>query len=966
MQPKDLYIPIVPDKPISSSFKGGPTRQVVPIIDPVFSSLQRPPDASAIDSLVGSLQKPDEFANLYSYSEKQIKPWRKGPSFNPYLDMEDAYAKADPFTMGDVFSRMWSEVKNNTGASYAMLGSGLNEISKGNWAGFWQNPYSKHLADLTEQLEELKPLYRTADERDNPLALRNLTTTASIFLPALGTVGATLADVAIGKVIATGVGALAGPGGIIAANSASLLKDSFALRSAFSGIWSLAKGLQTGSKLSTNLARGSKISQLGTRGQALAAGMFYANGEAALQAELNSRKFLEDKQAQYYAQNGKWATGDQLKEMEEVAKEVGNMTYGLNLPLIAGTQMVQFGSLIVGKATRDIAANLPIALSKTGLKQAVVTSGTKFTLKEFGKDIGSEGFEEFAQSVIDNTASTYYKPLVEQRGGLGTFATTLAKETWKHGTTQEGVLDFLGGALIGGLISGGKGGVRFATGNTYKAQAQKVVDAFNSSTDTLVQQTLRSEYTANKMQEAFNTGDHQLVERLVSQSAFHMTQEGFYQGTLDARKEQLESFKELDIAEFNEHFSVELTQEQRDLYIDQVVNSINKAEAIIEQVNNIYAANPFYKDDWFNNMIGYAKTKMGKETQDKELAMRVWQDFKAIVAYNAFQYDDMTTSLNGLKAYFGEEAYLLDSDIKKAVSTFASKAKDRAIVDPSYQTFLDKIKDKPVKEQYEMIINFLGFPEQSFIKDALKIDISRRMLMDEARNFRTPQGQKELLTEITEYLEYVYGPTSLTTERIAQTETTAEPQIDQVTEEELEAERELAEASRTPDTEPEQKVGINQDTEIPVTPAVKVITQKQFDLLPFSEKMNQHQTGLKITPDKNHIFFITTPEGDFKGNLVQSTKDGFFMTAVPQSAPSFKNGQVIDITNHIQELRQVPASTQSKPVQREELGIKPTESQDTDVFEQYMKSLPYPKGSKEYMSELNRYPFIQAFIDIQC
>lgn len=966
MQPKDLYIPIVPDTPISASFKGGPTRQAIPIIDPVFSSLQRPPEPSAIDSLVGSLQKPDEFANLYAYSEKQIKPWRKGPSFNPYLDMEDAYAKADPFTMGDVFSRMWSEVKNNTGASYAMLGSGLNEISKGNWAGFWNNPYSKHLADLTEQLEELKPLYRTADERDNPLAFRNLTTTASIFLPALGTVGATLADVAIGKVIATGVGALAGPGGIIAANSASLLKDSFALRSAFSGIWSLAKGLQTGSKLSTNLARGSKISQLGTKGQALAAGMFYANGEAALQAELNSRKFLEDKQAQYYAQNGKWATGDQLKEMEEVAKEVGNMTYGLNLPLIAGTQMVQFGSLIVGKATRDIAANLPIALSKTGLKQAVVTSGTKFTLKEFGKDIGSEGFEEFAQSVIDNTASTYYKPLVEQRGGLGTFATTLAKETWKHGTTQEGVLDFLGGALIGGVISGGKGGVRLATGNTYKAQAQKVVDAFNSSTDTLVQQTLRSEYTANKMQEAFNTGDHQLVERLVSQSAFHMTQEGFYQGTLDARKEQLESFKELDITEFNEHFSVELTQEQRDLYIDQVVNSINKAEAIIEQVNNIYAANPFYKDDWFNNMIGYAKTKMGKETQDKELAMRVWQDFKAIVAYNAFQYDDMTTSLNGLKAYFGEEAYLLDSDIKKAVSTFATKARDRAIIDLSYQTFLDKIKDKPVKEQYEMIINFLGFQEQGFIKEALKTDISRRMLMDEARQFRSPQGQRELLEEITEYLEYTYGPTSITSERVAETETTAESQIDQVTEEELEAERELAEESRTPDTEPEQKVGINQVEENPVTPAPKRITQIQFDLLPFAEKMKQHQTGLEIKPDKGFIFYIKTPEGDFKGMLVKSTKDGFYMTAVPESASSLKGGEVIDITQHIQDLKQVSISTQSKPVQREELKQPPKKQEIKDTFDQYMKSLNYPKGSEEYKYELKQFPIMQAFINIQC
>ncbi len=714
-----------------------------------------PPEQNPLDSLVGNLSTP-EFQKVYQVTPVEERPWLKeGPAYSPYADMEDAYAKADPFTMGDVLYKTYKTATNHLGSSYTVMYGGIKEMLKGNSSGFWSNKYSKELAEASKELEELVPLYRTADQRDNQFALRNLGTTASMVLPALGTVGAAIADVYIGHAIATGIGAFAGPGGIIAANTAALAKDSVALRAAFSGLYGISKALQsTGAAKRimgltgaiTSSARGKTLT---TYGKNLASGLFYANSEAALQGEMNAQSYFEKKKKEYFDEHGYYPTGSELENLTETAKSVGLATYSLNLPLVTMTQISQFGSLFMSKAYPSITAKAGISLNKAG-----VASANKRYIWDTVKDISSEGFEEFSQSAIDNAVTNFYDPNIAVKGG---FVGSLLASHYNHAKTEEGILDFLGGALIGGVVSGIKGTKNLATGTTNRAIAQKVAENFNSSTQSLFENTVRNEYLGQQLAEAFKNEDFELVAKLTRQQAFSLAQSAVYNGTIDARLEQIESMKEMDIKEFNENFQTDLSEQDRNAFVDAIKANVQQASDIVTAVNLGMGTPKFVEDNWFKNIIN--RVSNTTEQPPVEVRMKLFNDAKAIIAYNAFVFNDMSTALKELMEYI-EVPGLVQTNLGQAVSDYKSSLKERIaanlVGDEGLKTFVDSLEGKSNVDAYKAIIEFEGVDKRA-LDAALKTTMARKVFMDDLSYFQTDEGQRDLMEQVGDYVEYIYG-----------------------------------------------------------------------------------------------------------------------------------------------------------------------------------------------------------------
>ena len=750
---------------------------------------QKVPSKSLAMAINADAAKEDKLGLIYKYSDQQAKGFmREGmPVFNPYIDMEDAYAKADPFTAGDVLRRMWGEFSNQAFSSFRTLGSGLNELRKGNWSGFWDNAYSKHLADLTEKLHEDIPLYRTKDERENPFSARNWTTTGGIILPALGTVAATVVDIALTHVLATiaggAVGAAGGPagaaGGSVAANLAALSKDALSLRNAFSSVFAAAKVLQAGT--ATGLGTASLTSmanaiKLNTSVKGVTAALFYANGEAALQAELNARKYKDEQEANYYKKYGIYANEAERTRIDQDAKNVGTMTYSLNLPLIAASEFVQLGNFMLGKNSRQIVNKLPIKFVDG---KAVAGSTGAIIGGAIGKSMLAEGLEEWGQGVIDDVTKTYYDPVTNYRNNLSKFLDSSMKGVMKN-FSQEGALNFVGGALIGGIV--GSANLRDAFGeNSLRNRAERAAKQFNTTTDLLLSGNIRSEHNNKLIQAALAKGDFSKIDQVLQDEAFNIAAQGVYTGTIDARLEKLEAMKDMSPTEFQQLYPVdfnmqdgtpkkgELRQQDLNQFIDTMIDSIKSAKNSIELVESVYSANPHKEQFWFNNAVKSLHEKFSKDptnpNDEKKISDKVWQEMKSIIALNLHKYNEADAFIKKFEEGIenAEFTFLYDTNIERAVSKFKTEAKNRSISTPEYSTLIEKIEDLPVLEQYSEILKFVKIDtpvrEEAWLT-ALKNLSAIEVFSKNRQEWTTPKGQKKLLKDIFEYSDYIFSDPS--------------------------------------------------------------------------------------------------------------------------------------------------------------------------------------------------------------
>lgn len=710
---------------------------------------------------------------LYNFSHDQSKFYQNEDIvYNPYMDMEDIYSKVDPFTWGDAADKAWKTFKINALASWVNLGHGLKGAIKGDLTEFYDNPYVEHIADLTEQLEQLKPQYKTEDQRENPLAFRNWGSSLKSVVPAFGTVGAGVFDMVLGHVGATVIGGAAGAvsgGGVgavpgaVGGNIVQLGRDLNILKHTIQGAYNLAKVVNTGRTVGLANATMNSIRAMATTNniknaaQLVGTSMIFSNSEAALQAELNSRAIEQDLKDEYFKANGRYATGEDLERIQDTANKARNWTYGLNLALLSASNAKQFGSLMRGKVTPAVIDDLPVNfMVKDGAVRAVQGSTAKHIAKNILGNMATEGLEEWSQSLIDDVVGGYYKDTYH---GQADFIDQLGESMVNQITDQNSWLEFIGGSLIGGVTSIRQG----LAYNRIKQQTEQFVKDFNSSTNQLFDSSVRSANFETELVDAIKKGDKFRIKDLIDLEMYNFADLGVKRGAEEAQLDLFKSMETMDNNEFNAYYGLNLTPDQQLFYAKQLQSEFKQAASIVQRIDNAYKKNPYLERGFFRERAKSIEKALGLDPQQaQKLGIKVWEHFKGIYGRALYSYQAKEARVNELKRTSPVDDSLLTTNSEQAVKNWLKRTNQeiKAGIDRwsgLYGLVKDLSDNKNYVEAHNSIIQegyTLSNLEWDNITEILQTEGAMKPLGEFLAKAQTTKGQVEILKENFDFIEH--------------------------------------------------------------------------------------------------------------------------------------------------------------------------------------------------------------------
>lgn len=720
-------------------------------------------------------QQPNLLNPIAEYSKADSAGF-KNPSiaYDPTIDMGEAYAQYDPATWSKSFEKMWDTTSNNLMSGTKNLWHGITEgVSKGNVSAIWDNEYSRELAEITDNLEKEKPLYFSKAEQGTTSAwLKQLLPSmgyvaSSVAEVAVQTVVLTLGGAAVGAVTGEGVGAI--PGAIVGAGTA-MARNVSTLRNAVTGIGKAATAFST-------LSTANKIK---TGAQLIGRGLLSANGEAALNSQMASRRLLEEKKAAYFKQNGRYMTGDDLAAAEQDAHNTGSVTMALNLPLIAASEIYQFGNLMRGRAAPSIMEKLAFKIDKT-TGEAVRKNAYLFVGGRFLKESSAEGFEEFAQGVIEDATVEYYNGKAENRRN---YLSTFADSAYKRAMSGEGASDFLGGALIGGISNVAD----LRSINTVKRNSEKFVNDYNTSTGVYFDGLANAVKSDTALKEAIKTGDVEGVRNISQKALINMVNAHAKAGSTQAFADTLDAMDQMDNQEFVKAFGVNVSPEEQATIMAAVTQEYKAAMKVRDDVDMAYQVNPFESENWFQKQL----IKLNSDYKvDNGAASAVWETYKDILTSNTIRFDH-TAGRQAVLYDLGAQnipgfASIIGSDIPSVVSTFERSLEDRINANlPNVQGFsvldridtttgvrgktsspsqdralLDKLKSTDsVEEKYQLILDYtdsIAPGSKNAIKEYNTQAGAATILLNETNRLQSKSGQRKAIKKILDYQRWYNG-----------------------------------------------------------------------------------------------------------------------------------------------------------------------------------------------------------------
>jgi hypothetical protein len=406
------------------------------------------------------------FAPTYM-AEAEIDRTGRYPYTIPGRDNEQAYAvhqgfweKAGHGIMKGVGIAGTTFTSGTVGLLY-----GLSQwLEDGKFSSFYDNDLNRALDEFNQKWENEFANYYAQDERENPMALRNIFSGNFVFdklVKNMGfSAGAMLAGVGWGAALrATGLMARAAQAG----------KQWELLNSVEAGIEAVPQAQKA--KTTIDAIRGfaqkelpSFIGKYGLQNaeRAVVAG-FGTVGEAALESLHNRQEFIDARVKEFEKINGYTPTGEAYRQIADSAESVGNWSFGLNTALLSFTNYIQFPkilnssfkagrSIVTGaetQALRNTAGLVESALPKAGLAKRYVQA--KNIARLFVSP--SEGFEEGAQYAITLGTQDYFEKGYKQQDRSFLDSADTAIGNTLH--SKEGVENILIGALSGGLMESG-------------------------------------------------------------------------------------------------------------------------------------------------------------------------------------------------------------------------------------------------------------------------------------------------------------------------------------------------------------------------------------------------------------------------------------------------------------------------------------------------------------------------------
>ena len=501
------------------------------------------------------------------------------------------------------------------------VAGGLLNLAFGENHSYYDNPVGRTIDEVNEWAREAMPNYYT--KREEEMGVLEGMTTANFWADKFANgAGYTLGSIATAW-LGVGEGAMLAKAGNIGrmskiskaadaamdtANAAKFGSKQFQAYNAAKAIKApyspnFAKGIDEG------LAAMAKRANINTAAKQLSVGMHMSLAESSVEAREAKNRFIEE-------QTAKWEEANPGQEMSaEVedgiiasASAVGNLTFGVNLPLLTLTNLVSFNKMLLGG--KPTAESLNNGIKKVGDKW-VSSIPEKGMAKAFAKsnrifgaplrNAVSEGGQEAGQFITAQTAGDYYSDKFAD--GVGDMTEAFVNGLSKSIGTKEGLESILIGALVGGgsgVISA-LGGADKKFAKQKDANTQKALDIMNSEAFGKVlenmEQSQRNLGLVDGMNKATEKGDFKKAElfrrRLISSVADQYRKAG----ALDYAMEQMDDLKQLSEEEFKKRWGYDATRtlkeqtgkDQAEL-IDDVKGKMERSVKRQEQVQAIVRA----------------------------------------------------------------------------------------------------------------------------------------------------------------------------------------------------------------------------------------------------------------------------------------------------------------------------------------------------------------------------------------
>ena len=586
------------------------------------------------------LNKP-YFINRYEY-ERYINSdkdngsffnWKPNPIFkNPlYFDNEELNAQQQ--------SGLRQFINGTSKALPSMISSfveGLNPIP-----GTKEGEFQKWIHDWSKQLEYTHPNYYSKQEKDNPFAISTILDGNFWGDKVLKNAGFTIG--AIGGVLAwdAAISAATLGSGTAPATAIAIGKGISMISKRFSTAQKLINGVNEASMVgkaikSSNLAyEGLKNYSLGQKALTYSKLGFLnyvgSNSEASIEGYEGLESLNDELISEFIKREGRKPEDFEYANMKDIARQMANTRYSMNLPLLMITNAIEFGSLFspskllttggIGFGER-LATDAAGKIFKRGFKDFTVLEKLGYSVTNpLVKNFLAESFQEGTQYSIEKaTRDLGFKKFQNPnfRVGLSEYMESQALGIKKTFSETEGLESMLIGGITGAITTGFTSSWdKFISKQSEKES--KILDETINEYNTLTEEgILDSKYFKDYMTRVVErdqmnfdgTLTHLTIEAQIQKAIedknvfafkalqhdklFNLVSLATRLDKLDAFKLKIEQLRGLSTEELAQNLGIQNLDEEQikrlsgviDEYVDLVQNKVEQMSDIIKVVNN--------------------------------------------------------------------------------------------------------------------------------------------------------------------------------------------------------------------------------------------------------------------------------------------------------------------------------------------------------------------------------------------
>jgi hypothetical protein len=400
-------------------------------------------------------------------------------------------------------------------------------------------------------------------------------------------------------------------------------------------LYNTTKAIVNGTKLATKLAKGASTLNRSLRAaQVLEAGLMMSLAEGSVEARETQKNtyqtLLDGYMQENLLDNESQVPADIKAQFEDASYAAANTNFALQLPVLAGTNLMMFGKQVAGfnAATKESADVVLDGVSKKAISKfanETTWQGVMNRMKPIAMNGVEEAFQEGFQFASGEFAHSYHTDKLKNNG-YGDMGKALNDALSKTFGTQEGLESMFVGLLTGGIMGGGQSVVN-KDHSKRKKNAQILADVINTgffdgTTERLGYANASSE-VLKRMQAAKERDDIKTYKdeqfKLISYNALQALEMGGY----DVYRQKINDFESLNDTEFAEAMGISLVNEKGETRTLEQITGQSKSEMLTDINNKIDNLEQVYKNvnDRFalpEQTRGLPRKLMGEEARKAE------------------------------------------------------------------------------------------------------------------------------------------------------------------------------------------------------------------------------------------------------------------------------------------------------------------------------------------------------------